>query len=275
MRFLNVRLLVLPALASLVLPVRADILYADQFKNIEFTQTGNSSTTFQQSFFSSSLYETGAGDYSSVTLTCTHGTACGGQTLTQQVSPDNEFLYQTPGLPSTHDMNQMFRQGTYTLTTNTGATTSYSYTANDYSHTPRVTDYSSLQDSDSADNLVFDLNAFGKTGDATDSYIFFTIYDETSGTYVFTDNFLPDTTTKIVVPGDTLSPGDTFEYQLDYSNRVLVAETNSVFDAQLGFDKRTDGIFTTTVPEPASFILLATVLLGIGFVCRRRFVLAR
>ena len=270
MRLLDRGLLILPVLASLALPIRADIIYADQFKNIEYTQTSNSSTTFQQAFFSSSLFEANNGDYSSVTLTCQHGTGCGGQTLIQQSSPNNEFLYQTPGLPSTQDMNQMFRQGTYTLTTDTGDTTSYDYDENDYSHIPRVTNYSSLQDADSSGKIVFNLNNFGKTGNASFSYIFFTIYDETTGTYVFSDTFLPDTTGKIVVPKNTLNPGDTFEYQLDYSNRVLVPETNSVFDAQLGFDKRTDGFFTTAVPEPASLTLLATVLLGLGFATRRK-----
>jgi hypothetical protein len=268
------------AVALPALPVHAtDILYAIQFDNLQYNQSSNSSTTFNQAFYSSGLYESAYGDYSSVGLTCTLGSACGGVALTPPTSPNTEFVYQTPGLASQAAMQAMFGFGTYTLTTNTALTTSYSYAANDYASTPLVTDYSSLQGADAADKITFDLNPYGNTIGASASFIFLTIYDDTTSTQVVDDAFLPATTTSIVVNGGTLSPGNTYTYEVDYSNRVFTPETNSVFDAQLGFDERTDGNFTTAaaaVPEPGSIALLttglpllATGLLG-GALKRRR-----
>jgi hypothetical protein len=112
--------------------------------------------------------------------------------------------------------------------------------------------------------------------DATSSFVFFRIFDETLGKSVFDAGFLPSTTTTVTVNGDTLNAGDTFIYELDYSNRNEPADTAGAdFPPELGFDIRTDGVFTTAatspVPEPRGYAaVLAGVLLGLFVLTRRR-----
>jgi len=264
-------LLSVPVFAFLALPAPAAVMFTDQFKNLEYTQTSDSSTNFLQAFYSSALFEFAFGDYSSAALSCSSGTGCP-QTLNPPAFPNTSFNYETASLASQAAMDAMFGFGTYTLTTNDGTMSSYSYSSDNYANTPLVTDYSSLQGANSALGLTFDLNPFGNVA-ANSSYVFLSVYDETLNQMVVNDGFLSATTTSITVTGGTLNPGDTFAYEVDYSNRVLVPETNSTDDAQLGFDTRTDGVFTTTastVPEPASALPAATALLALGLLARRR-----
>jgi hypothetical protein len=98
---------------------------------------------------------------------------------------------------------------------------------------------------------------------ADDSYIFFTIFDLTDSVVAFSDGFLPPTTTELTIPASTLDPNHDFNYELIYSNRVSVPNSEATFDALLSFDLRTSGTFST-VPESASafYITLLAVILG-------------
>ena len=80
--------------------------------------------------------------------------------------------------------------------------------------------------------------------------MFFTIFDYTANGFVFDAGFQPSTTTSLVLPANTLQPGRQYAYELIFSDRVFVPSPGAIFDAQIGFDVRTMGVFTTAVAPP-------------------------
>ncbi|MGA7156731.1 MAG: hypothetical protein WBY53_07795 [Acidobacteriaceae bacterium] len=108
----------------------------------------------------------------------------------------------------------------------------------------------------------------------TDAYIFLTIFDDTTGTTAFSDTFLLPTTTSILLPGGTLAAGNSYRYEIDYSDRDAVAGTGGAYDPEIGFDTRTDGTFTTAAvaptPEPPSLVLCGSAMLLMAFCMKRK-----
>ena len=81
---------------------------------------------------------------------------------------------------------------------------------------------------------------------ATASFIFFSIYDETAPMAVFNDILLHPSTASALLPANTLTSGHLYDYELDYSNRDILSNPGGAdFGPQLGFDTRTDGLFAT------------------------------
>jgi hypothetical protein len=101
---------------------------------------------------------------------------------------------------------------------------------------------------------------------ATQTYIFFSIYDAT-GHVIFNDGFLSASTTSLSIPAGTLSPNANYKYELIFSDRDTVPSPGATFNADLLFDVRTDGLFST-IPEPSTLILAA--LGGLALVAYRR-----
>ena len=95
---------------------------------------------------------------------------------------------------------------------------------------------------------------------ASFSYLFFTIYDYTTAQFVFNDGFLaPSTSSIVLLSRNTLTNGHNYAYEVDFSNRDIVPSLGTASDAQLGFDLRTDGAFSTLagVPEPSTLGMFA------------------
>jgi hypothetical protein len=268
--------LVLAALLVCGAPIAraSNISFVDSFRNDAFSQTGNGNTlTPAGAFYSSDLNEVSPGGfYTSVTMSYP---GPGSPVPLSPTSPTN-FHYQTPSLASQATMDAAFPFGTYAFLTNNGDMASYAYSADDYALSrPYLTgtDFSSLQGMNPGNAFTFDLSPYDTGSTANFSFIFLTIFDFTLGTFVFDDAFLAPTTTSITLPAGTLAYGHNFAYEIDYSNRDLVPGPGGVFPAQLGFDLRTNGTFTSEqrpVPEPATLALLALGLASLGISRRKQ-----
>lgn len=82
------------------------------------------------------------------------------------------------------------------------------------------------------------------------------------------DGPLPVTPTGTTIPAGQLLPGHQYAYELGYSSRIHTASPDANVDAQIGFELRTTGNFTTAaaVPEPAAAWLM---LGGMGLMALR------
>ena len=261
---------VLIALAS---TAQADISFVDLFGNISYEQVGDGNTlNLNGTFFSAELNATAANAYTSASLI--YPGPGSPQNLTQ-TSPA-VYGFQTGFLPDLAAMQAAYPFGTYTFQGVNGMTTDTAtadYLANDFAQSnPYLTgtDYSSLRGMNAAQPFTFHFSPYVTGNTATDSFIFFTIFDNTKNQLAFNEGFLPATTTSVVLPANTLTPGDSFTYELDYSNRNIVNGTGANFAPELGFDVRSDGVFNATaVPEPRFAVLLGLGLLGLVGLKRR------
>src|SRR5581483_11614117 len=124
------------------------------------------------------------------------------------------------------------------------ATASVDYTADDYPQSlPFLTgnDYSALQGMHTGSAFDVHFSPFATGGQANDSFIFFTIFDPSTNSFVFDAGFLPATAAGLTLPANLLKPNHAYIYELIFSNRDLVPSTGTVFASQLGFDFRTRG----------------------------------
>jgi hypothetical protein len=260
-----------PALSGLLLLLwssiarPSDISYVDIYGNQLYTQTGNGNAlTFDGDYFFADLNSTVANPYTSASFT--YPGPGSPQALNELSPPSADYHFQTGLFSSLSAMDTAYPFGTYAFQGGTTDTATLGYTANDYPlSSPYLTgtNYTSLQGMNPAQSFTFDFSPFDTGSNASDSYIFLSIYNVDSGAEVFTDGFLPATTTSAILPGGTLGPDTEYEYQLDYSNRNIVSGTGGQYPPEIGSDIRTDGVFTTAaVPEPGSY----TAVLAAGFV---------
>jgi hypothetical protein len=271
------------AIAGLLAPAaHADstISFLDIFDNTAFAQVGDGNSLVNIGyFFSADLNSVGTNVFTSASFTPPGGSA----TNLPQIS-GTDFHYQTSFFPSQAAMQSSYPFGTYNFS-GTGASpanASFSFTSTDYAQTnPYLTgnDYTELQGFDPLNDFTFTFSPFVPGGGpyASVALIFFSIFDETTNTTVVDDGFLPSNTTSVVVPAGTFTPGDFYDYSLDYSDRDTVTSPGAVYEAQLGFDIHTDGTFTAgpavppaATPEPSGILLLGTGLLGIAALLRWR-----
>ncbi len=272
------RYVLVPAIVSMVLLLSpaaraSDISFLDAFGNVSYQQTGNGNTlSLNGAFYSADVNTSVANPYTSVSMTFPGPSSP--ITAFSHATP-TDYLYQTGLYATLADMNTAFPTGTYTFTANNGDTASYNYTANDYAGSlPYLTGttYTDLQGMNSSQAFNFTFSPFVTGGTATDSFMFLTIFDSTSGTFVYDAGFLPATTTGLLLPAGTLHAGDQFSYELDFSNRDILTSgfSGGDFPPQLGFDVRTSGTFSsaaaTATPEPSTIVLfgLGGLLVCVG-----------
>jgi hypothetical protein len=174
-----------------------------------------------------------------------------------------DFRYQTPFLPNQAAMDAAYPFGTYQFNATGGsagpASTSFNYTADHYPQSlPYLTgtDYSRLQGMNPNAPFQFHFSPFVTGTGVDDSFMFLTIFDRTTNTFAFVDSFLPPTTTGLTLAAGTLQLDHQYTYELIFSNRLLTPSPGATFDAQIGYDLRTEGNFTSAVPEPVPLLLL-------------------
>jgi hypothetical protein len=167
-----------------------------------------------------------------------------------------------------------FPFGAYTVTA-TGADTATAtvhYTQDLFtSAIPFLSNYNSLNGLDPSKTLTVLYNAFTLNSGATEGFTFFTITDA-SNTAVFDGGFQSPSTTGNLIAANTLLPNTTYQFQLDFSDRLLEGQDPNGNFAQQGFDVRTVGEFTTgsigAVPEPSTWAMLLIGFAGLGFAGR-------
>jgi hypothetical protein len=245
---------------TVVAPVvaHAEISFVDMFRSNSFVQTGNGNTlSTNGSFLSLSLTSVGANDYSAVQTTYP------GPASPVVLAPNSPtvFQFQTPAYPTQAAMDADFPHGNYSYqATKTGGsdTTGFTYSADAYPLTlPYLTgtNFGDLQGMNPAAAFSLQFSPFTPSPAASESFLFLTVFDTVANAFVFNSSFQPTTTAGLTLPANTLLPKRAYLYELIFSDRVLTPATGSDFDAQLGFDVRTTGSFTTGVPEPAALLL--------------------
>ena len=91
----------------------------------------------------------------------------------------------------------------------------------------------------------------------SDSFIFFTIFDNTTSSFVYDAGFLASTTAGLNLAAGTLAAGHSYSDELIFSNRDIVPSSGTTFN-------------TLSVPEPAFIMMLGTSLTGFAAYLRKR-----
>lgn len=249
----------------------ADISFVNMFRSDSYTQTANgNSLTSNGSFLSFDLNSTTANEYASALVTFP-GPASPVTLL--PTSTPTILSYQTGSYPTRAAMDADFPTGTYVFTATPPATrgvpvntTRFDYTTDAYPTVPYLTgtDYAALQGMNATAPFTAHVSTFTPDAATSEGLMFFTVFDETTTTRVFEVDFLPPSTTSVTIPANTLTAGHDYQYEIVFSDRVFAPSPGAQFDAQLGFDARTSGLFTATAPEPTTLLAGAALLMAMG-----------
>ena len=206
-------------LASSLRNCQAQISFVTMNRNNTYIQTGDSTVNYNGSWFASTLNSTNPTDFNSVVMTYPGP----GSPVTVPTSNPGEFLFESPTLPTQADMDSDFPAGSYVFDAsgNMGpATANFSYSTDAYSLTiPSVagTTLSSLQGMNPRQAFTVQLSPFVANPLATQTYIFFTVYDVATSNIAFNDGFLAASDTRLIIPADSLSPNVDYKYELIFS----------------------------------------------------------
>ena len=166
-------------------------------------------------------------------------------------------------------MDTAFPFGTYSFQTNTGLTAALNYLLDAYTSDIPALDaatFNALQGMNPSQPFTFHFNSFTPSANASSAATFLTVFGSSFGA-----GGLSPASTSAPMPANTLLPNTTYQYELDFSDRVSGSDPNSGVPTLIGFDVRTDGTFTTgTVPEASSMVPLAAAFLGFAALRLRR-----
>ena len=246
-------------------PVSAQLNNAGTFKNLTNEQTGPSTVVSSGAFFNAGANFDNSGDYASAALTVNGGAP---QDLPATTSTSFGI---GPSFANQAAMDAAYPFGTYVISLTTGnqpaTSVTLNYSADAYTaDTPQLTaaSYNALQGlSTGLSSLTLNFNSFTPNSLATKAYTFFTVFGSTQGC-----GFLDPSSTSCTIDPNALTAGKTYGWELDFSDRI-----KSTVDGVLtytDFDVRTDGSFTTAVPEPSTWAMALAGLAGLGFAARRR-----
>ncbi len=249
----------------------ADISSVDVFRSGVFQQNGNGNSLTDTGYYASAdLFSTNANEFASATLSFPGPSSP--VLLTASTFDPLHLNYTSPLFINQASMDVSFPTGAYRFDAGAFSTTANYATDHYPASRPFLdsTDYSDLQGMNPAAAFQFHFSPYATGGLANASNIFFGIFDYTLNMSVFSVGFLQPTTTGLVLPANTLAFGHDYGYELIFDNRDQVPSPGALFSAQLGFDYRTQGSFSTALPEPTSMLLLGSTGLGWILTARRK-----
>lgn len=228
------------AMSTTVIRTTTDQISPYIFANTVFNQTsGTAPLVPWLYFFSIGATFLTAGDYSAASANYPGP----GSPQTLGLIAPTTFDFGSPAFTSFSNLQAAYPFGTYTVTAvgnQISSTSSVSYQANYFTSTvPFVTNYSSLNGFNPANDFTVDYNSFTPDARVTTGFTFLTIWNANTHQVVFQDNFQSSSSTTALIAANTLSPNTNYTFELDFSDRLTVGSSTQ------GFDVRTDGSFTT------------------------------
>ena len=248
--------------------LHADLTAIDLFTNTTYFQISASApVTPAGYFFDLGATEQNAGDFDSISVT--YPGPGSPQVLNFNASSAMPG-YGSPFITNLAAYQAAYPFGTYTFNGIVGGVTTQTetlnYIANYYaSAIPALSaaTYNGLQGLAPNSSLTISFNSFTPDPNATSGSPFFSIANASTGNPAFGVG-LPYGDTSVNLPGGTLAPNTTYNWELDFSDRLYGQSADGVYTTQ-GFDLRTDGSFTTAsyTPEPG---FVAPLVFGLGLV---------
>jgi hypothetical protein len=250
----------------------AQLKSADVGINPTFEQTGASTVNSTGGFFSARAFFTSSTDYATGTLT--YGGS--GSPATLSYVPADIALEFGDSNGSFPTLQTLYPTGDYTFDLTGGsepeAIFTIDYAGGAYSNTPALaaSSFSALQGMNSADPLTVLFNGFDVASGVSNSDIVFSI-SNSSDVQVFNSGFLAADATGVTIPGGTLSPGQSYTFDLLYSSQIFGEVDALAIGTTQFYDSHTDGSFSTAaIPEPSTWAMLLMGFVGIGVMLRRR-----
>jgi hypothetical protein len=213
----------------------ATISFVDIYSSAFYNQTSAAAPALAGYSLSSRLYMPSAGAFTAANMTLPGGGqppngTNGGANPDMTLLNSTTFGYTSPLLSASAFASE-FPTGTYTFTATDAPdqTVSVNRPSPNYSSAiPTITDFTSLQGLNTASPFTVTFNSFTNANSGTTcnntnptcSFIFFDVYNA-AGTDVFSQGFLPSSTTSVTIPANTLLPNTSYRAELIYSNRQL------------------------------------------------------
>jgi hypothetical protein len=236
----------------------ASIVQVSTSHNISYRQTGVGSLNLEGTFFSADIIK------SNDDLNTTGSLSIPGVVTPQPLAlvAPNDVGFQTAFLPDQAALDAAYPTGDYGFTL--GASTFVSnvpgtlYSA----EVPQIANFDVLAALNPHQSFTIDLTG-GFVPQGTESFTFFTIFDQTTNALVYDAGFLSPTTTSFTIGANTLTAGHSYRFETIFDNRYSFVDGVDPAAYHL-FDTRTFGDFSVAaVPEPASW---AMMLGGFGLI---------
>jgi hypothetical protein len=240
--------------------------------NPTFDQTGATTVVSTGGFFSARAFLDSASDFDSGTVTFPGA----GSPITLTPA-DGATLAFGDSRASIADLNAAYPFGTYAFNVTNSVTSASQSASLDYTiaadalSVPTLTaaSFNQLQDLNAGSGFNFAFNMFAQNPDANLAFLFLTVTD-TGGNTVFSAGSDP-TTTSFFMPGGTLAPGQTYNFDLLFDSRITGSDGDVA--TTIFFDSHTLGSFTTAVagvPEPSAWVMMILGVASLGIALRRR-----
>jgi hypothetical protein len=266
-------------MSTLSITAYASLVGVNIFDNTVYSQTSAAAPTNPFFYFFSIGGNYASGDTFGGATAMFPGTASPATSFQNNVPQPNFFDNISVSFLSLSVLHTAYNFGTYTITAtingspNTGVINNYTQDLFT-SSIPFLTNYSSLQGLNPANSVTATYNAYTPASGTNSFFTFFTIRNAATGTAVYSQGFLPFTTTSSTVPANTLMPDTQYDFEVDYSNRIDGFDSIHSVGTTQGFDVRVEATVTTgsstSVPEAGSLSLLGTALVGFGVFRRQR-----